>query len=186
MPVKIVTSIDLFATYRRKDNYYIDKTGFIETLLTQEGGVLLFTRPRRFGKTLFMSMLAEFFDNTKDSRDLFAGLKVAENENLCREWMNRLPVVSFSFFSVNGRSFEDALARFAFDLQFLCSDHSDLLNSPAVDKGTQRALVHILDRDKLDTEVLAGSLATLCRALHAHCGVPPGGLQDSLGQRHVF
>ena len=112
MPVKIVTSIDLFATYRRKNNYYIDKTGFIETLLTQEGGVLLFTRPRRFGKTLFMSMLAEFFDNMKDSRDLFAGLNVAENEVLCREWMNQYPVISLSLKDVDKPTYARALTDF--------------------------------------------------------------------------
>ena len=177
MPASFCFSFS-FSHVRESGTYYVDKTGFLEDFLKKPAPVTVFTRPRQFGKSFFLTMLKAFFDREKDSRALFAGLRIADNEQLCREWMNRLPVVSFSFFSVNGRSFEDALARFAFDLQFLCSDHSDLLNSPAVDKGTQRALVHILDRDKLDTEVLAGSLATLCRALHAHCGVPPVVLID--------
>ena len=95
MPINIVNT-ELFAELRQNYGYYVDKTEFLvqflqdptnATRFRSPSSATLFTRPRRFGKTMFMSMLASFFDITQKSRDLFAGLKVAENEKLCREWM---------------------------------------------------------------------------------------------------
>ena len=171
MPVKIVTSIDLFATYRRKDNYYIDKTGFIETLLTQEGGVLLFTRPRRFGKTLFMSMLAEFFDNTKDSRDLFAGLKVAENEALCREWMNQYPVISLSLKDVDKPTYARALTDFQELISEYCRQYRELLASDRVDDEDKKDLQNYIER-KANEDALGRFLRTMSRMLCQYYGKP--------------
>lgn len=83
-----------FAEIRRKGSYFIDKTGLIVQLLkTQSTKATLITRPRRFGKTLCMSMLSEFFDIQKESRHFFAGLSVMENEELCRQWMNQYPTL---------------------------------------------------------------------------------------------
>ena len=90
--IKIPVGRSGFADIRRNGYYYIDKSGLIEELLKTEAvQVTLITRPRRFGKTLGMNMLYEFFDIRKDSRDLFAGLSVADNKELCREWI--LPVL---------------------------------------------------------------------------------------------
>lgn len=98
MPIYIVCTED-FAVLRKAGGWYVDKTGFLVDLFGNDAcpdrfdsagaSVLLFTRPRRFGKTLFLSMLAHFFDIGKDSREIFAGLKVAAHERLCQDLMNR-------------------------------------------------------------------------------------------------
>ena len=78
--------IESFRELREKSCYYIDKTHFIEEILEDSFKVLLFTRPRRFGKTLTMSTLADFLDIRMDSRKLFAGLQVSKNDSLCMQW----------------------------------------------------------------------------------------------------
>ena len=167
-----------FEDVRKYGTYYVDKTGFLEEFLKRPAPVTVFTRPRQFGKSFFLTMLKAFFDREKESRDLFAGLRIADNEELCRTWMNRVPVVSFSLFSVNASSFQSALEDFAFVLQRVCSDHSGLLKNPAVDKSLKKQLARIFSRKGPDAHVLAGSLGMLCRALHAHYGVPPVVLID--------
>lgn len=108
MPV----GISDFGEIRQEGSYYIDKTGLIEELLLTTGTkVTLFIRPRRFGKTLGMSMLAHFFDIKENSRMLFEGLKISENEELCKEWMNQYPTVFFSFKDVDGLDFSVAYER---------------------------------------------------------------------------
>ena len=82
--------ISEFEKIRKNDYYYVDKTELIQALVkTEPAEITLFTRPRRFGKTLVMSMLASFFDIRRDSKDLFEGLKIAEDQKLCELWMNQ-------------------------------------------------------------------------------------------------
>ena len=82
--------ISEFEKIRKNDYYYVDKTELIQALVkTEPAEIKLFTRPRRFGKTLVMSMLASFFDIRRDSKDLFEGLKIAEDQKLCELWMNQ-------------------------------------------------------------------------------------------------
>ena len=85
---KLPIGIENFEEMRREDFYYVDKSHVIEQLLTQWGKVNLFTRPRRFGKTMGMSMLAHFFDIRSDNRRLFDGLEIIYDEALCSAWMN--------------------------------------------------------------------------------------------------
>ena len=93
---KIPIGISEFEKIRKNDYYYVDKTELIRALVkTEPAEITLFTRPRRFGKTLVMSMLASFFDIRRDSRDLFEGLKIAEDQKLCELWMNKWPVIFF-------------------------------------------------------------------------------------------
>lgn len=88
--LKIPVGISDFAKIRNYQYYYVDKTGLIEDLLEKETAeVTLITRPRRFGKTMGMSMLANFFDIRKDSKAMFAGLEISKNAALCKEWMNQ-------------------------------------------------------------------------------------------------
>lgn len=137
MPAKILNT-ENFKTLRQSSGYYVDKTGFLEKFLEAPADASLFTRPRRFGKTLLMSMLASFFDIKQNSRDLFAGLKVAENEELCREWMNQYPVVSLTLKGIEKTTFERALARIHVPIRTFCSQHKYLLTSDKVsdeDKG---------------------------------------------------
>ena len=91
--VNLPYGMDDFAKVRESDCYYVDKTGFIKELLSETFDVNLITRPRRFGKTLMMSMLAEFFDCRKDSKKLFEGLEIIKESGFCAKWMNQWPVL---------------------------------------------------------------------------------------------
>ena len=93
LPLKLPVGIENFEEIRTKGFYYVDKTGLIKELLHNWGKVNLFTRPRRFGKTLNMNMLKAFFEYKTD-RSLFDGLEIAEETELCREYMGKYPVIS--------------------------------------------------------------------------------------------
>ena len=104
---KLPIGIENFADIRKENFYYVDKTGLIEQLLAQWGKVNLFTRPRRFGKSLNMSMLKAFFEIGGDS-SLFERLKISENKELCEKYMTQFPVISISLKNVEGLTFEAA------------------------------------------------------------------------------
>ena len=104
--LNIPVGVSDFAEIRKNDYYYVDKTGLItEFLKTPATKVTLITRPRRFGKTLGMSMLENFFDIRKDSKLLFEGLEIADKQALCEAWMNQYPVIFLSLKSVDGNDF---------------------------------------------------------------------------------
>lgn len=106
--LNIPVGVSDFAEIRKNGYYYVDKSGLIEELLrTTATKVTLITRPRRFGKTLGMNMLAEFFDIRKDSRALFEGLEIDENTELCNRWMNQWPTIFFSLRRVDGLDFPE-------------------------------------------------------------------------------
>ena len=107
MRKKLPIGIENFEEFFSEDFYYVDKTLFIKELLQNWGKVNLFTRPRRFGKSLNMSMLKCFFEIGIDPA-LFDGLKMAQEKSLCEKYMGRFPVISISLKSVDGRSFESA------------------------------------------------------------------------------
>ena len=116
-----------FAEIRREGWYYVDKTGLIGDLLnTRKAKVTLITRPRRFGKTLGMNMLANFFDIRKDSKALFEGLEVSKDQALCEQWRNQYPTLFLSFKDVDGLCFEDAFDLLKFTLSQFCIDHNEL------------------------------------------------------------
>ena len=169
--VKVLIGGEDFAEIRRENYYYVDKTDFLEKFLRTPDDATLFTRPRRFGKTLFLSMLAEFFDITKDSRDLFAGLKVSANEELCREWMNQYPVIFLSLKDVAGESFAEALENFHSLVSDFCWEHRSLLESSRIDTEERRKL-EALRSQKADENTLADALLILTRAMRYHHGKP--------------
>ena len=103
MRMKLPIGIDGFEKIRTNDFYYADKTLFIKEVLQNWGEVNLFTRPRRFGKTLNMSMLKSFFEAGGDPT-LFDGLKIAQEKELCEKYMGKFPVISISLKSVDGRT----------------------------------------------------------------------------------
>ena len=104
---KLPVGIDNFSKIREDDFYYVDKTGLIEMLLENWGEVNLFTRPRRFGKSLNMSMLRHFFE-IGTAPSLFDGLSISKNQKLCQEFMGKYPVVSISLKGVDASCFSDA------------------------------------------------------------------------------
>ena len=107
---KIPVGIDSFEKIRKYGFYYIDKTRLIEQIMQNWSEVSLFTRPRRFGKTLNMSMLRSFFEPGTD-KSLFDGLYISKNKELCEEHMGKYPVIFFSLKSVEGLKFENARYR---------------------------------------------------------------------------
>lgn len=129
--LNIPVGVSDFAEIRKNGYYYVDKSGLIEELLrTTATKVTLITRPRRFGKTLGMNTLAEFFDIRKDSRALFEGLEIDENTELCNRWMNQWPTIFFSLRRVDGLDFSGAYDRSVIKniLNFDASE-SDIKNS---------------------------------------------------------
>ncbi|MDO4260601.1 MAG: AAA family ATPase [Eubacteriales bacterium] len=173
---KLPIGIDGFEKIRANDFYYVDKTMFIAELLQNWGEVNLFTRPRRFGKSLNMSMLKSFFEIGADPA-LFDGLKISEEEALCEEYMGKFPVISISLKSVDGRSFGAACAALrtvigneAMRFQFLqksgkLSAEDKELYEQLIEVGTaQGSLFAMTD------ETMAAGLKTLSRLLARHYG----------------
>ena len=107
--LKLPIGIENFKKIRTEGYYYVDKTDVIRQILEDGCVVTLFTRPRRFGKSLNMSMLRHFFEIGTNSA-LFSGLSIAENHGLCQNYMGKFPVVSISLKGVNARSYKDAYA----------------------------------------------------------------------------
>ena len=171
MRKKLPIGIDSFEKLRTNDFYYVDKTGFIADLLRDWGEVNLFTRPRRFGKTLNMSMLKCFFEIGTD-KSLFDGLKIAENKALCAEYQGQFPVIFISLKSVDGLTFEAAAAALRRLIGREASRFGFLLQSNRLDtddKKLYRALTAVEGGTfSMADDVLADSLKTLSGLLAKH------------------
>lgn len=167
---KISVGSSDFAEYRKEDYYYVDKTGLIEELLKTPGiKVTLITRPRRFGKTMNMSMLAEFFDIRKDSRPIFSGLKIADNKELCEAWMNQWPVIHVTFRSVFGSCFKDAYSMIEAVIAELYKQHIYLLENPEM-MVYDREIFDRIAGKKASGEEIKNSLLFLTRLLGQYYG----------------
>lgn len=170
MSFKIVNT-ESFRFLRMNGGYYVDKTWFFEQFDNGPSDAVLFLRPRRFGKTLFMSMLAEFFDMKKKSQDLFAGLKISDNKELCKKWMNRFPVISISLKKVNTETFEEAVAVLRDILANECSMHMDALDNASLPPFDKKRFQELADGTASDLTLRDG-LAHLTRILCRHHGMP--------------
>ena len=130
---KIPVGVSDFEKIRQNGYYYVDKSPLISALLNSESTeVTLITRPRRFGKTMAMSMLASFFDIRKNNGPLFEGLSISRQTELCQNWMNQWPTVFFTFKDVDGLSFRDAYDMLAALTAFLFQQYDFLLVSERV------------------------------------------------------
>ena len=169
--LKLPVGIDNFEKIRRNGFYYVDKTSLIEQLFSNWGEVNLFTRPRRFGKTLNMSMLKYFFEIGTD-RSLFDGLHISSNEKICSEHMGKYPVIFLSLKNAEGLNFDTAkyqmvelIAREAERFSFLAED----ANLSDRDRDKYNALAAFADgRYQMSDDVLYGSLQTLSELLYKH------------------
>lgn len=170
---KIPVGIDSFEKIRKYGFYYIDKTRLIEQIMQNWSEVSLFTRPRRFGKTLNMSMLRSFFELGTD-KSLFDGLYISKNKELCEEHMGKYPVIFFSLKSVEGLKFENAryriiemIGREAQRYEFLAE--SDKLSEN--EKAQYKALI-ALDNGKytMDDDILISGIQMLSHLLYKHYG----------------
>ena len=166
----IPVGISDFQKIREREYYYIDKSGLIAELLNGEPAeVTLITRPRRFGKTLAMGMLADFFDIRKDSGKLFSGLKITNNIQICDEWMNKYPVLFISFKRVDGLNFNDAFYMLRSVIAEACAEHRYLLESNKPDLYDKSAIKNIIELKAGEAE-LKNSLISLTRAMYKYYG----------------
>ena len=171
--LKLPVGIEDFREIRRNGFYYIDKTRLIEQLLDSWGKVNLFTRPRRFGKTLNMSMLRYFFEIETD-KTLFDGLHISQRSDLCDEYKGKFPVVSLTLKGVDGLTFEKAKNKLL-KLVALEADRFDFLKNSdkLTDNEKQRygALVRMQDgKYVMDEDTLESALQTLSELLYRHYG----------------
>lgn len=128
--LNIPVGVSDFTEIRKNGYCYIDKSGLIKDILkTASTKVTLITRPRRFGKTLAMSMLDSYFDIRKDSKQLFDGLEISQNQVLCNEWMNKYPTIFVSFRQVEGLDFKGAYDMLTVVIANLFNEHIYLLDS---------------------------------------------------------
>ena len=170
--LKIPVGISDFAKIQNYGYYYVDKTGLIADLLEKETAeVTLITRPRRFGKTMGMSMLANFFDIRKDSKAMFEGLEISKNETLCSEWMNQWPVLFISFRRVDGLNFQSAFGMLQETIMDIYGDHLYLLDSPRI-SGYHKEIMDRILRKTAPAEEIKASLLLLTKLMQAHYKKP--------------
>ena len=170
--LRIPVGVSDFAEIRRNGYYYVDKSGLIGELLGTTGTkVTLITRPRRFGKTLGMSMLESFFDIQKDNKTLFEGLEIANRHDLCTEWMNQWPTVFVSFRQVDGLNFNSAYGMLTLVISELYKKHLYLLDSDKVD-GYDKEIVKQLIQGTASAKDTKGSLMLLTRLMCQQYGKP--------------
>ena len=168
---KLPVGIDSFEKLRREDFYYVDKSRMIVDLMANWGKVNLFTRPRRFGKTLNMSMLKCFFEIGTD-KSLFDGLAVSKEKELCEKYMGKYPVVFVSLKGVDGLTFEDAYRRLRGIIREEALRLSFLKSSEKLDEDDLRSFLRILSEQDTSADMV-GSLRMLCTLLEKHYGQKP-------------
>ena len=180
MQTKLPMGIENFREIRTGGFYYVDKTGLIKTLLENPGKVNLFTRPRRFGKTLNMSMLKYFFEAGSDvmlfeNGTLFEELEISKEKELCEEYMGKFPVISITLKGATGESFEDAKGMLRRIIGKEAMRFRFLLESDRIDDAERSQYEALVSMDKtgaftMSDELLKDSLQTLSQLLQRHYG----------------
>lgn len=159
-----------FEKIRSQGYYYVDKTGMIREILTDRTPmVMLITRPRRFGKTLGMSMLEAFFDIRKDHRALFEDLEIASHPALCAAWMNQYPTVFITLRQVEGLNFQDAYGQLLYEIALLYQEHAYVLDGASMSEPEKQLYRRLMNREADRTDVLR-SIEFLTQVLHKHYG----------------
>ena len=164
--------------------YFVDKTEFIKTVFTSSTKVLLFTRPRRFGKTLLMTMFESFLKinpdkpfDTSVQQKYFQGTRILEDKEFCSKFMGQYPVISISLKNVDGVTFDIAYKNFAAEVSKLAENYRYLLSSTKLDKEDKDKLSKILKveflREFENSDYLTGSLSTIATALYKEYGKYP-------------
>ena len=166
--INIPVGISDFKEIRKNGYYYVDKTFLIKELLkTTATKVTLITRPRRFGKTMAMSMLATYFDIRENSQDLFDGLEISKETDLCKEWMNQWPVVFLSLKDIDGLNFEDAYERLVVQISNLYKNYTYLLEYDKIDPDDRQIFLD-LKAGKAEKAQVFQALRTLMRMLQIY------------------
>lgn len=166
--LNLPVGISDFEKIRENGYYYVDKSGLISELLERETAeVTLITRPRRFGKTLGMSMLANFFDIRKDSSRLFDGLEITKNKTLCERWMNQCPTILFSLKDIDGLTFLNAYNQMQMQIANLYKEYTYLLDSDEIDPDDKNLFLQIKAGNANETQI-SRSLNLLMRMMHRY------------------
>ena len=160
------TGIEDFKEIRTDGYYYVDKTALIEQVFDKRSKVTLFTRPRRFGKTLNMSMLRYFFETGTDSK-LFNGLHISQNTELCEKYMGKYPVIAISLKGVDADSYTKAKAQIIKIINREARRHRFLLKSENLDSFDKELLTQLLSR-QMEEDTITSSLQELTEVLEAH------------------
>ena len=166
----IPVGVSDFSEIRQNDYYYVDKSELIRELLkTSIAKVTHITRPRRFGKTLAMSMLANFFDIRQKNESLFQGLAVSSDSSLCKEWMNQWPVVFLSLKNIDGLTFSTAYQQLAYEIGLLFEKHKYLLTDEKIGPAEKELFERLKNRSASEVEV-SRSLQFLLQLMTQHYG----------------
>ena len=172
---------DAFPLLREGNCYFVDKTPYLKTVFTDQSAVMLFTRPRRFGKTLLISMFDSFlkinpekpFDNSKQL-ELFKGTKILEDKEFCDKFMGQCPVITITLKKVDGTNFKEFYESFASAVYDVALRYSYLKNSNKLDKSDKEELEHLTTKSYLlkieNQQTVKDALRTLSRLLYKEYG----------------
>ena len=157
-----------FRTIRESGCYYVDKTCYISQLIRDSASSILFTRPRRFGKTTFQTMLRAFFDIREDSYDIFDGLEIMNDSEAVEKWMNRCPVIYLTFKDIDGLDFDSAMAILHYKVAELIASYRAVADTAM--SGNEKEILHrILDGECSNDDVRL-SISALAKLLYNHYG----------------
>ena len=172
---------DAFPLLREGNCYFVDKTPYLKTVFTDQSAVMLFTRPRRFGKTLLISMFDSFlkinpekpFDNSKQL-ELFKGTKILEDKEFCDKFMGQCPVITITLKKVDGTNFKEFYESFASAVYDVTLRYSYLKNSNKLDKSDKEELEHLTTKDYLlnieNQQTVKDALRTISGLLYKEYG----------------
>ena len=170
MAFKVGVGKSDFASLRKSGNYYVDKTELIYELVNDtDNEVTLFTRPRRFGKTLMMSMMENYFNIRKDSSGLFENLAITKHKTFCKEWMNQYPVLFVSFKDAEGEDFEEAYRMLESRIADVCKELTDIAENSSVNPADKAIYDRLMYGSGKKNEV-KNSIKTLMRMLYTVYG----------------
>ena len=170
--LNIPVGISDFERIRELNYYYVDKTGLIKTLLQGEmDQVTLITRPRRFGKTMAMNMVASFLDIRKDSKELFDGLEISKEKEICKNWMNQYPTLFLSLKDVDGTTFENAFNMLKFVISSLCSQNSYLETEENIRENEKDIFSRLRSQTASITDI-KGSIVTIMNMMQSYYEKP--------------
>ena len=170
--LNIPVGISDFERIRELNYYYVDNTGLIKTLLQGEmDQVTLITRPRRFGKTMAMNMVASFLDIRKDSKELFDGLEISKEKEICKNWMNQYPTLFLSLKDVDGTTFENAFNMLKFVISSLCSQNSYLETGENIRENEKDIFSRLRSQTASITDI-KGSIVTIMNMMQSYYEKP--------------
>ena len=163
-----------YALYQGEANqpYFVDKSLLLTELfpvLDAGNQHVCITRPRRFGKTLGMSMLYNFFDIKKDSRKLFEGLEISKKDNVCKEWMNQYLVIFLTFKNIDGLNFQGAYDQLVYEIGSLFEEHSYLTDCEQLSEN-ERQMFRRLQNQQASTVEISRSLQLLLQIMNKYYG----------------